>query len=143
MLIAQKYCKLLLQRKLPKLEVELMIPSEESFDCSAYLAKYAQEHDIPIENYEIIKTRSIVGIDADKFDKHYIYFWTAIKKQGKRVDGNGNGNGNGNDDDNLVNIDKNKNTKEIIKFTCQEALNRVGYSVAQKSHYIVRIYNIL
>ena len=123
MLEAKKYCKWLLQRKLPKLEQELMIPSEDSFDCPAYLAEYAKQNGRATSDYEIIRTRSIVGIDADKFDRHHLYFWTDNQSIG-------------------TDAQSGKVKKTFSKITCHEALNKVGYVPSQKSHYIIRIYNM-
>eukprot|EP00734_Pompholyxophrys_sp_LG126_P000005 Pompholyxophrys_sp_v1_NODE_1_length_32789_cov_6.460653.p5 type:complete len:476 gc:universal NODE_1_length_32789_cov_6.460653:24455-25882(+) len=118
MIEAKKYCKALLQRKFPKLEVELMIPTEEKFDCPAYLAEYAKSSGRDPSDYEIIRTRSIVGVDADKFDRHHIYFWTTENQPSALG----------------------KSKTPVSKISCQDALNRVGYVPAQRSHYIIRIY---
>lgn len=74
MLVAQKYCRLLLQRKFPKLEIELLIPTEKTFNSEEYLQEYAKRMGNPVSMYEIIRTRSLIGIDPNKFNKHHIYF---------------------------------------------------------------------
>ena len=75
MIEAKKYCRMYLQRDLPKLEKELMVPVETPFKPSQYLQTWSKKLNIPKIRLEIVRTRTLSGIEPEKFDSHHIYFW--------------------------------------------------------------------
>ena len=75
MLEAKEACKRLLRRQLPKLRAEIMVHKDTNFNPEPYLEEYSASLKISKEQLAVKRTRSIHGIDPEKFDQHHLRFW--------------------------------------------------------------------
>lgn len=77
-------CNRLLQRRLPKTRREKIIEvgiNTTKFNPDKYLDKVSKKLKIPKDKLFLKKTRTIYGIDSDKFNQHNIYFWDSTKNK--------------------------------------------------------------
>lgn len=109
---AIKYCKQWMQRKLPKLRKEIMVPAHKPFNPELYkkeIAEVEMDPDTGPGELEIVRTRSISAIDPGKFKQANIFFY---------------------------------NRREKKSISCAEALAKNNYVPLQEPFYYVRIYEM-
>lgn len=78
---AAKYCHDLLNRKLPKMIFEAKVSDAVEYKESNYLTTINNNRISKTSDVEIMRTRSISGIDPRKFDRHRVYFYNAKDKR--------------------------------------------------------------